>query len=104
MVDSYAWVEVFLGSSKGNRVKSLIEAAEDAYTPDSVLAELSKKYFQEDVAEKQVRDRLASVQAASHVVIITSDLAIAASKPTWNSTRKHEKEGFDHQVFSTAWS
>ncbi len=73
-------MEVFLGSSKGSRVKGLIEAAEDAYTPDSVLAELSRKYFREDVAEKQVRERLASVQAASHVVTVTPDLAIAGSK------------------------
>ncbi len=80
VVDSYAWVELFLGSSMGSRVQGLVESAEGAFTPDSVLAELSRKYFREGVSEKLVRERLAAVQGASNVIAITADLAVYASR------------------------
>jgi predicted nucleic acid-binding protein len=80
VVDSYAWVELFLGSSMGSRVRELVESAEEAFTPDSVLAELARKYLREGVSEKLVRERLAAVQGASHLLTIGSDLAVAASR------------------------
>ncbi len=80
VVDSYAWIELFLGSPMGSRVQELFESAEDAFTPDSVLAELSRKYFREGVSEKMVRERLVAVQGASHVVTINPDLAVHASR------------------------
>lgn len=64
----------------GSRVQELFESAEDAFTPDSVLAELSRKYFREGVSEKMVRERLVAVQGASHVVTINPDLAVHASR------------------------
>ena len=80
IVDAYAWVELFLGSLKGGRVRELIETGEDAYTPDSVLAELSRKYLREGNSEKLVTERLATVHAASRVMPITPDLALAGSR------------------------
>ena len=55
LVDSYAWVELFLGSGKGGQVRELIASADEAFTPDTVLAELSKKYLREKVPERLVR-------------------------------------------------
>ena len=80
LVDSYAWVELFLGSVKGGRVKGLIESADEAFTPDTVLAELSRKYLREKIPERLVRERLSAVQGASHVLSITPELAVSASK------------------------
>ena len=80
MVDSYAWIELFLGSPKGKRVREIIEGAESVYTPDTVLAELSRKYLRENVPEKEVRERLAVVEGASHILLITLDLAVSASR------------------------
>ena len=62
-MDAYAWVEFFLGSGKGSKVKELIETADDAYTPDTVLAELARKYLRERSPEKQVRERLTAITA-----------------------------------------
>ncbi len=64
----------------GGKVKELVETSDNAYTPDTVLAELSRKYFREGVSEKIVRERLATVQAVSHILTINSDLAIYASR------------------------
>jgi predicted nucleic acid-binding protein len=80
VIDSYAWIELFLGSSMGSKVRELIESADESFTPDSVLAELSKKYFREGAAEKLVRERLAAVQGASQVVSANPDLAVHAWK------------------------
>ena len=80
LVDSYAWVELFLGSGKGGRVRELIESADEAFTPDTVLAELSRKYLREKFPERLVRERLSAVQGASHVLPITPELAMSASK------------------------
>ncbi len=80
LIDSYAWVELFLGSGQGGRVRGLIESADKAFTPDTVLAELSRKYLREKVPERLVRERLSAVQGASHVLPITPELALSASK------------------------
>jgi predicted nucleic acid-binding protein len=80
VVDSFAWIELFLGSVMGGKVNELVNDSEEAYTPDTVLAELARKYLREGVSEKLVRERLTVVQGASHVLTITSDLAIHASR------------------------
>jgi len=41
--DTYAWIEYFLGSSKGVKVKELLKKG--GYTPSIVLAEISRKYL-----------------------------------------------------------
>jgi len=80
LVDSYAWVELFLGSGKGGRVRELIESADEALTPDTVLAELARKYLREKVPERLIREMLSAVQGASHVLPTTPELAMSASK------------------------
>ena len=79
LIDSYAWVELFLGSGKGVKVRELVDTAEEAFTPDTVLAELTRKYFREGSSEKLVRERLATIQATSHILTVTADVAVAAS-------------------------
>ncbi|HEV2119895.1 MAG TPA: PIN domain-containing protein [Candidatus Bathyarchaeia archaeon] len=79
-MDAYAWIEFFLGTRKGSKVKELIETVEDAYTPDTVLAELARKYFRERSPEKLVRERLTAIHGASQVLRISSELAVQGSK------------------------
>ena len=64
----------------GDKVRGLVESAEQAYTPDSVLTELARKYFREGANEKLVRGRLTAVQGTSQVVPMTPDLAVYASR------------------------
>jgi len=108
VVDSYAWIELFLGSPMGSKVRELIETADESFTPDSVLAELSRKYFREGVAEKLVRERLTAVQGASQVVSITPDIAVQASKAHLDLVERAKKRKlqspslFDGLVLGTA--
>jgi hypothetical protein len=34
VIDSYAWIEHFIGSEKGREVKEIMENADEVYTPD----------------------------------------------------------------------
>ncbi len=65
--DSYAWIEFFLGSEKGAKVKELIEGDEDIITPTIVLAEIANKYYREGEQEKIVMKRISIIRDASTV-------------------------------------
>lgn len=65
--DSYAWIEFFLGSEKGAKVKELIEGDEDIITPTIVLAEIANKYYREGEEEKIVMERISIIRDASTV-------------------------------------
>ena len=47
VIDPSAWVEIFLGSMKGQSVVEVIQDAELVLTPEIVLAEISRKYLRE---------------------------------------------------------
>ena len=65
--DSYAWIEFFLGSEKGAKVKELIEGDEDIITPTIVLAEIANKYYREGEEEKIIMERISIIRDASTV-------------------------------------
>ena len=57
VLDSYAWVEYFIGSDSGRVVKECLDG-EEAFTPSIVLAEVARKYLREGVGEEYVLPRL----------------------------------------------
>jgi predicted nucleic acid-binding protein len=82
VVDAYAWVEVFLGSEAGARVKGVLRDAEGVLTPGTVLAEVARKYMREGMTAATVRKRLATISEASEVLDVDADLAVAAARAT----------------------
>ncbi len=91
VLDTYAWIEYFTGSSKGLRVKELLLEAEAAYTPSIVLAELARKYLREGVDEDVVRDRLHRVARLSEVVPIDVSVSLEAGK-AYMELREHARK------------
>jgi len=56
VIDSYAWIEYFMGTKAGDEVKSIIENSEEKITPTICLAEIYAKTLKvenEELAEKQ---------------------------------------------------
>jgi predicted nucleic acid-binding protein len=56
LIDSYAWIEYFIGSEAGEKVKPIIEDLEEKLTPTICLAEIYAKTLEvegEELAEKQ---------------------------------------------------
>jgi predicted nucleic acid-binding protein len=80
VIDAYAWIEFFIGSEKGRRVKDIIEDADEVYTPGTVLAEIARKYLREGIDNKTVDVRLETISAASNIVHIDPKLASEAAR------------------------
>ena len=56
VMDSYAWIEYFMGTEAGKKAKPIIEGLEEKITPTICLAEIYAKTIRaesEDLAEKQ---------------------------------------------------
>jgi predicted nucleic acid-binding protein len=80
VIDAYAWIEFFIGSEKGCKVKQLLEDADEIYTPGTVLAEIASKYIQEGASEPTVEARLQAVASASNIAYIDAKTALESAK------------------------
>jgi predicted nucleic acid-binding protein len=80
VVDTYAWIEIFVGSEKGQKAKDYIEKATEVYTPDTVLAEVARKYLREGMKEDDVRDRLQLITEASDIRPINNEVALESAR------------------------
>jgi predicted nucleic acid-binding protein len=80
VIDAYAWIEFFAGSGKGCKVKEMMENADDVYTPDTVLAEIARKYVREGNEDRTVDARLEIINSASNIVQVDNKLALEAAK------------------------
>jgi len=91
VLDSYAWIEYFLGSEAGKVVKEYLNI-EEAVTPSIVLAEIARKYLREQIDEKEVVRRLEFVSANNVIAEIDVDLSLAAAKAYFEILEKAERE------------
>ncbi|MGC8850221.1 MAG: PIN domain-containing protein [Candidatus Bathyarchaeia archaeon] len=80
VVDSYAWVELFIGGGKGMTVKEKLGEAEEVYTPDVVLAELARKYFREGVDMDTLKMRLSMISGTSKIIPVDEEVAARAAE------------------------
>jgi predicted nucleic acid-binding protein len=80
VIDAYAWIEIFMGSEKGRRVKEIVESADEVYTPGTVLAEIARKYVREGADDKTVDARLETIIVASTIAHVDAKLALEAAK------------------------
>ena len=80
VVDSYAWLELFLGSQKGLKVSQMITDADEVRTPDVVLAEISRKYMREKAEKGTVKSRLETITSASLVTPVEIEVAMKAGE------------------------
>ena len=107
-MDSYAWIEIFLGTAKGERTRQLISKAEEIRTPDIVLAEISRKYYREHLEAKTVRARLETITSTTIVTGIDTNLALQARTTYLELVKKAKLEHlstpslFDAIVLATA--
>lgn len=80
VADAYAWIELFAGTRKGEFAKSRMEEAETVITPDTVLAEVARKYIREGIKEETARQRLSTILEASEPAYIDDGIALEAAK------------------------
>jgi len=104
--DTYAWIEYFLGSSKGVKVKELLKKG--GYTPSIVLAEISRKYLREGFSSQDVKKRLLFIETKTKVVEISVEIALKTGE-TYPELLQHARKIKERQpsladaiVYSTA--
>jgi len=79
VLDSYAWIEYFLGSDTGRTVREYLNT-EEVVTPSIVLAEIARKYLRDGVEQEEVVKRLNFISANSTTMEINAELSLAAAK------------------------
>jgi predicted nucleic acid-binding protein len=88
--DTYAWVEYFLGTDRGLKVRALLKEG-GGYTPSIVLVEISRKYLREGVSPETVGKRLLFIEAMTEIVDITVEIALKAGE-TYLELLQHSKK------------
>lgn len=108
MLDTYGWVEIFIGSEDGERVRRIVEESEEVYTPTIVLAEVARKYLREGFGEDEILERLDVIDYSSEVVPIDKRIALEAAKCYLELTERAKREKlrdpslFDAIILATA--
>src|SRR6266849_4967019 len=99
VLDSFAWIEYFNGSSAGEKVQKLLETGR-ALTPAIVVAELSEKHKR---LNREFGPKYDFVKARTSVVPLEEELARVAGE--LNFERKRSVKGWgmaDSIVLATA--
>ncbi len=102
VIDSYAWLEYFMGTKTGEKTKAIIENSEEKITPTICLAEVYGKTLKvesQEVAEKQK----CFIKGKSALAYLDESIAIESAKV--NVRMKREIDGWglaDSVVYATA--
>ena len=73
LIDTYAWIEYFLGSSEGIKVKEILEKG-NVNSSIISIAELSDKYYRENLSEV-FEDRYSFIINTAKILPISLDIA-----------------------------
>ena len=99
VIDTFAWVEYFLGTKKGEKVKRFIES-NNAITPTIVIAELSSKYAKES---KDFTNKSKFIRFNTKISILNYQIAELAGKIKTEQRKKKETFGIvDSIIYATA--
>jgi predicted nucleic acid-binding protein len=103
IMDSYAWLEYFMGSEAGRKVKDIVESeADEKLTPSICLAETYAKILKTEDEEK-AELRRAFIKSRSALIPLTEELAVEAAKVDVAMKRRVQGWGLaDSIVLSTA--
>jgi predicted nucleic acid-binding protein len=103
ILDSYAWLEYFMGTQAGARVKEIVDSeADEKLTPSICLAEIYAKILRTE-DEQKAELRRAFIKSRSGLIPLTEELAVEAAKTDVAMKKKVHGWGLaDSVVLSTA--
>ncbi|MGI0081665.1 MAG: PIN domain-containing protein [Nitrososphaerales archaeon] len=100
VIDSYAWIEYFKGSSSGEKARNFIEKGSAATSVIS-LAELQEKYLREKWPSFEIDVRFITTKTA--LVPLDRTISILAGQINFQTKRKKKDWGMaDSIILSTA--
>jgi predicted nucleic acid-binding protein len=86
VIDSYAWIEYFMGTKTGETAKGIIECSEEKITPTICLAEVYGKTLKvenQELAEKQrtfIKEKSALAPLDEQIALETAKLNVRLKK------------------------
>ena len=99
VIDSYAWIEYFIGTEKGEIAKEYIEGKKSA-TSSITIAELTEKYKREN---KEFGEDFNFIISQTKIVDIDSKMALLAGKINFENKKKIKGWGMaDSIILATA--
>ena len=103
VIDSFAWLEYFMGTDAGKKVKAIVDSeADEKLTPSICLAEIYAEVLRTEDQEK-AELRRAFIKSRSALVALTEELAVEAAKVDVVMKRRTPGWGLsDSIVLSTA--
>ncbi len=96
VIDSYAWIEHFLGTEKGRNIDNIMKNASVVYTPDTVLAEVARKFVREGIDVDTVNEWLSEIVGASSIICLDIKLAIDAAQCSIELEANARKSKLNH--------
>lgn len=102
LIDSFAWLEYFIGTEKGAKVRKIVEDSAVAYTSPIVIAEVYSKSARTEGAEK-AEERKAFILDRCVFVADDEEIASEAGKIRAEMKRKMPTFGLaDAFILATA--
>jgi predicted nucleic acid-binding protein len=102
VIDSYAWIEYFMGTKTGEKVKPIIENTEEKITPTICLAEIYAKTLRAENDELAEKQRI-FIKEKSALAPLDEITAVEAAMLTFKLKREIPGWGLaDSIVYATA--
>ena len=101
VIDSYAWIEYFMGTKIGEKIKPLIEDSEEKITPTICLSEVYAKTLRVENQELAEKQRI-FIKEKSSLAPLDEMIALEAAKV--QNRMKREIDGWglaDSIVYAT---
>jgi predicted nucleic acid-binding protein len=100
VIDSYAWIEYFRGSSSGTKAKEFIESG-SAATSALTLAELREKYLRENWNSFDSDFKFMTTKTSS--VAIDKEISLLSGRINYENKKKSKNWGMsDSIILATA--
>ncbi|MEM3549554.1 MAG: type II toxin-antitoxin system VapC family toxin [Candidatus Bathyarchaeia archaeon] len=102
VIDSYAWLEYFMGTKAGEKAKPIIEGLEEKITPTICLAEVYAKTLKVESQELSEKQRT-FIKEKSALASLDETIAIESAKIDVEMKKKVKGWGLaDSIVYATA--
>lgn len=99
VIDSFAWIEYFLGTKKGEKAAQFIESR-NGITPTIVIAEISAKYSKDG---KEFSDKLKFIRFNTSIAILNDEIAEFSGKLRTRERKNKNAFGMaDAIIYATA--
>mgnify|MGYP000032265229 CR=1 FL=1 len=95
LLDSFAWIEYFMGSKRGAKVRDYVEGDEPLYTPSICLTEIKSRYLREG---KDPTARIELITERSFITSIDIEIALLAA----DVKQKYKLHTIDAIIYATS--